>query len=64
MMNQDIRFSGAKGCVEGCIDGYSLDLDLLRKRYEQVLCLEQIEVLIEKHLGSTKMTDGVKKSLN
>jgi hypothetical protein len=63
MMDQDIQFSEAKGCAEGCIDNQSLNLELLRQRYDHVLCLEQIEVVVSKHLNSTEMTKGVKKAL-
>jgi hypothetical protein len=63
MMDQTIQFSQAKGCAEGCIDNQSLDLVLLRQRYEQVFCLEQIEVVTAKHLNSSEMTEGVKKAL-
>jgi hypothetical protein len=63
MMDQTIQFSEAKGCVEGCIDNQSLDLGLLRQHYEQVFCLEQIEVVTAKHLNSSEMTEGVKKAL-
>jgi hypothetical protein len=63
MMDQDIQFSEAKGCAEGCIDNQSLNLELLRQRYDHVLCLEQIEVVASKHLNSTEMTKGVKKAL-
>ena len=63
MMDQTIQFSQAKGCAESCIDNQSLDLVLLRQRYEQVFCLEQIEVVTAKHLNSSEMTGGVKKAL-
>jgi hypothetical protein len=63
MMDQTIHFSQAKGCVEGCIDNQSLDLELLRQHYEQVLCLEKIEIVATKRLNSSEMTEGVKKAL-
>ena len=63
MMDQAIRFSNARGCAEGCIGNQSLDLELLRQHYEQVLCLEKIEVVAEKHLDSGEMTEGVRKAL-
>jgi len=63
MMDQAIHFSDAKGCVEGCIENQSLDLELLRGCYEQVLCLEKIENVASKHLNSSEMTQGVKKAL-
>jgi hypothetical protein len=63
MMDQTIRFSQAKGCVEGCVDNQSLDLKLLRQHYEQVLCLERVEIVTEKHLNSSEMTESVRKAL-
>tara|TARA_B110000914_G_C15460744_1_gene445731 strand:+ start:723 stop:1133 length:411 start_codon:yes stop_codon:yes gene_type:complete len=63
MMDQNIHFSDAKGCAEGCIDNQSLNLDLLRKNYEQVLCLERIEIVSLKYLNSSEMTQSVKQAL-
>jgi hypothetical protein len=63
MMDQTIRFSQAKGCVEGCVDNQSLDLKLLMQHYEQVLCLERVEIVTEKHLNSSEMTESVRKAL-
>ena len=63
MMDQAIQFSNAQGCAEGCIDDQSLNLELLRQRHEQVLRLEKIEIIAEKHLNSSEMTQGVKQAL-
>lgn len=63
MMDQAIQFSNAQGCAEGCIDDQSLNLELLRQHYEQMLCLEKIEDVATKHLNSSEMTEGVKKAL-
>ena len=63
MMDQNIHFSDAKGCAEGCIDNQSLNLDLLRKNYEQVVCLERIEIVSLKYLNSSEMTQSVKQAL-
>lgn len=63
MMDQAIQFSNAQGCAEGCIDDQSLNLELLRQRHEQVLCLERIKIIAEKHLNSSETTQGVKQAL-
>ena len=63
MMDQTIQFSQAKGCTEGCIDNQTLNLVLLRQHYEQVLCVERVGIVAEKHLDSSELTEGVKKAL-
>jgi hypothetical protein len=63
MMDQTIQFSNAQGCAEGCIENQSLDLRRLRQCCEQALCLGRIEIVAEKHLNSSEMTQSVKKAL-
>jgi len=63
MMDQDIHFSNATGCAEGCIESRELNLELLRDQYEKLLCSERLEVIALKCLSPSEMTASVKKAL-
>ena len=63
MMDQTIDFSNAKGCAKGCIDNSGVNLDQLRQHYDNVVCSEHLEVVATNYLGSSEVTQNVKKAL-
>lgn len=54
MMDQDIVFSDATGCVVGCITKGVLDLEELKSNYERGQCLNIVNKIIEEHLPNAK----------
>lgn len=59
MMDQDIIFSNASGCVVGCIENGKLNLNLLRKNHQLIKINPQIEKLIDEY----KKNNDLKQAL-
>ncbi len=49
MMDQDIGFSNAQGCADGCVVEGSLDLELLRDNHQKHLSQPVIDSLISRY---------------
>lgn len=63
MMDQNIQFSAAKGCAQGCLEEGALDLTTLRKNFEQASSDQIIRVIIDKYFRPEEVRNDMKKAL-
>ena len=59
MMDQNIIFSSAKGCAEGCITNGKLDLIQLKENQQKSECLPKIKVIAEQFESHNDITSAL-----
>jgi len=63
MMDQNIVFSQARGCAQECLREGELNINKLRRNFEQASSEQIIQSIAEKYFRSEELSDHLKRAL-